>query len=150
MGITDQTLESFFTEYEARTNRALRTSPSVDVEATAAAFTDYFLGANPLGVYCAKNDEEYRQQILKGFEFYRNIRTKSMAIKSLTMTPLDDYHSMVKVHWEAFYRKPDGLEDLIDFDVIYLVQMIDETPKIFAYITGDEQKVLREHGLIES
>jgi hypothetical protein len=126
------------------------TPPSVNVEATAAAFADCVLAANPVGVNCGRNDEEFRKQIPKGFEFYRSIGTKSMTIKSLTTTSLDDYHSMIKVHWEAFYWKLDGHEDLIDFDVIYLVQMIDETPKIFAYITGDEQKVLRERGLIES
>ena len=150
MGITYQTLGSFFTEYEARTNRALGTTPSVDVEATAAAFADCFVGASPVGVMCGKNDEEFRKQIHTGLEFYRSIGTKSMTIKSLTTTLLDDYHSMVKVHWEAFYRQQDGHEDLIDFDVIYPVQTIDETPKIFAYITGDEQKVLRERGLIQS
>jgi hypothetical protein len=55
---------------------------------------------------------------------------------------------MVKVHWEAFYRKKDSSGELIDFDVIYLVQMIGDSPKIFGYITGDEQKVYKERALI--
>jgi hypothetical protein len=52
------------------------------------------------------------------------------------------------VHWRSFYTKKDGREELIEFDVIYFVQMRDEKPKIFAYITGDEQGVLREKGFI--
>ncbi|MGH7231973.1 MAG: nuclear transport factor 2 family protein, partial [Nitrospiraceae bacterium] len=84
----------------------------------------------------------------QGLAFYRSIGTKAMKIDSLTITLLDDCHWMAKVHWKAFYRKKDGREELVDFDVIYLVQIIDATPKIFAYITGDEQKVLKERGLI--
>jgi len=37
-----------------------------------------------------------------------------------------------------------------EFDVIYLVQTLGETPRIFAYITGDEEKALREKGLFPS
>jgi hypothetical protein len=36
---------------------------------------------------------------------------------------------------------------VIDFDTFYFVQRI-KNLKIFAYITGDEQKVLKEHGLV--
>jgi hypothetical protein len=39
-------------------------------------------------------------------------------------------------------------EELIEFDVIYFVQIIGEKPKIFAYITGDEQGASREKDLI--
>jgi hypothetical protein len=71
-----------------------------------------------------------------------------MKVTSLSITPLDEWHTMVKVHWEAFYRKKDSSGELIDFDVIYLVQMIGDSPKIFGYITGDEQKVYKERALI--
>lgn len=145
-GVTDQKLEEFFAEYEARFNRAL--GGSVDVEAIAGAFTDCFIEANPKGVACGKNDEKFRTMIPQGMEFYRSIGTKSMKIASLSITPLDDCHSMVKVHWQAFYEKKDGSKDVIDFDVIYLLQTGGKKMKIFAYITGDEQKVLRERGLI--
>ena len=37
---------------------------------------------------------------------------------------------------------------LTDFFAAYLVQAITGTPKIFGYITGDEQKAYREHGLL--
>jgi hypothetical protein len=55
---------------------------------------------------------------------------------------------MVKVQWRSFYNKRDGSEELIEFDVIYFVQTLNEKPKIFAYIMGDEQGVLSERGLI--
>jgi hypothetical protein len=102
----------------------------------------------PLEFLCGKNDDGFRNAIPQGYEFYRNIGTKSMNIDSVNISSLDEYHSMVKVHWNALYSKRDGSEEKIEFDVIYFVQVIEEKPKIFAYITGDEQGVLREKGLI--
>ena len=148
MPSTDPRLAEFFAEYEARTNRALADPPRLDVEATAKAFADSFVGANPNGVMCGTNDAGLRDVISKGFEFYRSIGTKSMKIASLTTTPLDECHAMVRVHWEAFYKKKDGSDEVIDFDVIYLLQTTGDGPKIFAYITGDEQKVYKERGLL--
>ncbi len=144
--IADQRLQKFFAEYEARTNRAL--DGEVDIEAIIRAFSDCFIGANPNGVMCSKNDETFRAAISQGMEFYRSIGTKSMKITSISITPLDDYHSMAKVYWRASYEKKDGVKETIDFDVIYLLQIIKEKIGIFVYITGDEQKALRERGLI--
>ena len=61
---------------------------------------------------------------------------------------MDGGHAVVKVPWEAAYEKQDGSKELPDFDVIYLVQMIGDNPKIFGYITGDEKKLYKERGLI--
>ena len=97
---TDSALADFFAEYERRTNQALADPPDVDIEASANAFADFFIGASPKGVRCGANDAELRAAIPQGFEFYRSIRTKSMRIVRLTTTPLDQHHSMVKVHYE--------------------------------------------------
>jgi hypothetical protein len=142
----DQKLKEFFREYEARFNKAM--AGAIDTEATANAFASCFIGANPLGVNCGKNDDQFRLMIPQGYEFYRNIGTKSMKIISLEITSLDNYHSMAKVHWQAIYNKKDKSKESIEFDVIYFVQTINDQLKIFAYITGDEQGVLRERGLI--
>ena len=144
----DQKLEEFFAGYEAQFNKALGPTPEVDVEATAGAFADCFVEASPLGVSCGKNDEQFRAVIPQGYEFYRSIGTKSMRIDSLAVTVLDDYHAMAKVHWLALYTKKGGGNLMLDFDVIYFVQTIDGKSRIFAYITGDEQKAYQESGLI--
>ncbi len=142
----NQRLEKFFAGYEARTNRAL--DGEIDIEAIAEAFSNCFIGASLNGVMCGKNDEKLRAAISQGMEFYRSIGTKSMKISSVSITPLDDNHSMARVYWRALYEKKGEGSEMIDFDVIYLLQMIDEKIRIFAYITGDEQKVLRERGLM--
>lgn len=141
-------LTRFFGDYEARTNRALADPPEVDVEATAAAFADCFIEANPHGVVCGKNDQHFREAIPKGLEFYRSLGTRSMTITSLIPSALDGGHAMAKVHWRAEYGKEDGTGTSIDFDVIYLLQTAGEEPRIFGYITGDEQKAYEEMGLI--
>ncbi|WP_410509479.1 hypothetical protein RSJ42_04460 [Methanosarcina hadiensis] len=142
----EKKLEDFFRKYEARFNKSL--VGTIDIEETANSFTDCFIEANPFGVHCGKNDDQFRAVIIQGYDFYKSIGTKSLIIDSVKVSSLDEYHSIAKVHWRSFYNKKDGREELIEFDVIYFVQMIDEKPKIFAYITGDEQKMLREKGLI--
>jgi len=148
METINKKLERFFAGYEAAFNRSLGETP--DVETIIRAFADCFIAANPKGVACGKNDEQLRTAIMQGYEFYKSIGTKSVKIVTLTVTSLDDYHSLAKVHYKALYKKKDSNEELVDFDVIYLIQTLAENPKIFAYITGDEQKLLREKGLIPS
>lgn len=36
----------------------------------------------------------------------------------------------------------------IDFDVYDLVQLLGGEPKVFGWVSGDEQALLREHGMI--
>ena len=140
-------INQFFTAYEKRYADAL--AGSIDVEATAAVFADAFIEANPFGVQAGKNDEELRKVIPEGMEFYRKIGTKSMEVDSVSITPLDPLHYLAKVHWRATYAKKDKSELLIEFDVIYFLQDINQELKIFAYITGDERGVMKEHGLID-
>ena len=142
-----QQLEEFFAAYAVRFNEGLTGEP--DIEGTAGAFTEWFIEANPGGVSCGKNDDVFRMRIPQGYAFYRSIGTKSMHIASLDLSPLDLFHWMAKVGWESRYEKKDGTPVRIDFSIIYLVQIIGNIPKIFAYIAGDEQKVLREYGLLE-
>jgi hypothetical protein len=144
----NQRLEKFFADYEARTNRAFADPPIVDTEESAAVYTECFIEAHPKGVICFKNDAELRKSIPQLLEGQRKLGAKSMKIAELTITPIDDLHAMAKVHWEARYIKQDGAEVVADFDETYFVQTIDDTPKIFAYVAGDQEKLLKEKGLI--
>lgn len=139
-------IEEFFNTYAQRINEALQ-GKERDTDEVAGAFANYFVEASPVGVTGSKNDEAFRKMIPKGYEFYRSIGTQLMTITSKDIRFIDDCHSMVTVHWNSVYRKKDNTTETIDFDVHYLVQTKNDI-KIFAYITGDEQKVLKEHGLI--
>ena len=74
-------------------------------------------------------------------------RDEIHADRFLSVSPLDEFHWMAKVGRESRYEKKDGTPLQINFSIIYLLQTIGNTPKIFAYTVGDEQKVLREYGL---
>jgi len=142
---TEKIIDKFFTAYEANFEKAL--AGHIDAKATANAFADCFIAANPAGVTCAKNHRQFLKNILQGYTFYRSIGTRSMKILSLMTTVLDDFHLMSKVHWKASYETEKRKAEM-EFDVIYFLQFIKEEAKIFAYITGDEQKALKEKGLI--
>lgn len=138
-------IDAFFTAYANRFNDFL-SEGRLDIAETANTFAPCFVEASPLGVQCMSNDDNFRQLLPKGCDFYKSIGTRSMRITSRQITALDDYHAMAKINWESIYMKEDGLIEL-RFDVHYFVQLLHGTIKIFAYITGDEQKLLQENGL---
>ncbi len=140
-------IERFFTGYEEEFNRALASPEEADVEAMAAAFADCFVGADPHGVRCGQNDDALREQIARGHAFYREIGVTTMRIRVLAPTPLDRWHWGVRVSWVAEYGC-DGSTGTIEFEVLYLLQVLDGRPRIFAWIAGNEEEALREHGLV--
>ena len=143
----EKSIYDFFAAYEKRFNDALQ--GETDVEGTANAFGPFFVEASPAGIHGGSNDQEFRKKIPQGMDFYRQIGTHTMEIISQEVTPLDDMHYMVKIQWKATYKNKDNTELAIEFDVIYFLQNREGQLKIFAYITGDEDKVMREHGLIQ-
>lgn len=139
-------IERFFRDYVAAFNRSLGGVP--DYEAIRAAFAPCFVAAGPTGVICGQNDEKFAEFLEQGYAFYRSIGTRRMMFRGVTLTAIDTYHQMARVLYSSEYERRDGDLVTIDFDVTYLLQIKDGTPQIFAYVAGDEQGLLREHGLI--
>jgi hypothetical protein len=147
MSIQHHEIDNFFNRYEARVNQALAgTEPNIDE--TANSFAEHFIEASPLGVNAGKNDEKFREMIPQGWTFYKNIGIRSMDILSKQITILDEFHALVKIHWNSSFVRKDKSEGAISFDVFYLLQKRDDNIRIFAYITGDEQQALKDEGLI--
>jgi len=84
----------------------------------------------------------------QGFERYRQIGTKDMRLRSVTITPIDRHHCLAHVAWTAVYDRGNDADVAIDFEVHYFVQQLEEAPKIFGWVSGDEQAVLKQHGII--
>lgn len=141
-------IERFFEAYAAQFARALTDPPEVDVEATAAAFADCFVEAGPRGVSCGRNDDAFRAMIPKGYAFYRQIGITAMRLRAFAPSQLDPRHWGVRIGWEAAYEK-GGTTGTIGFEVLYFVQVTGDGPRIFAYITGDEETELRAVGLLD-
>src|SRR5688572_9952961 len=145
----ENTIDDFFNRYAARFNWALW-NEQFDIDAVVESFAEEVIAANPLGVRAGKNDQAFKEAILKGWGLYRSIGIHSMSIISKTITLLDDFHAMVKIRWQCLFVTKEKRAGEIEFDVIYMVQMRFGSIKIFAYITGDEQQELKNSGLIES
>lgn len=139
-------IRDFFQAYEQRFNDSLHQKTDND-DAFAAAFADYFVESSARGVQGGANDESFRRAMKDGYEQYRRIGTQSMRVTGLDVTRIDEDHCMAKVHWDSTYDK-DGKTVRIDFYVWYFLTAVSGEPKIFAYVTGDEEKVLRDHGLM--
>jgi hypothetical protein len=142
-------IRRFFEAYQGRMNAALQKRPAVDVAAAAAAFARYFVGSSPRQVYGAKNGWLFRLMIPRGYAHYRRLGTQRMEIRGLSIVPLDDHHVLARTHWWSSYRRKSGDLVEIEFDNIYVLRIeTGQEPQIFGYITGDEQQVLKDHGLI--
>jgi hypothetical protein len=139
-------LKEFFDQYAAIFNSSIKGQP--DIEGAAKSFSGCFIGANPSGTSCGSNDEQLRAAISRGYSFYKRIGVTAMDIVSCDPTILDDFHEMTKIRWRCSFTRKDGFRGNIVFENIYFTQTIKDGPKIFCYITGDEQAVLKENGLI--
>ena len=141
-------IEQFFNAYAERVKLALA-GAVYDVEATVRSFASCFIEASPAGVICGNNDESFRKKIPAGYDFYRKIGIEAMYILSKEITLLNECYAMAKINWAADFTKQQQEKGSIEFQVIYLLRINEGSLKIFAYITGDEEAALKEHGLIK-
>lgn len=139
-------IDDFFSQYASTMNNALF-GDMPDVSAITRSFSDFVVGASPQGIMGGRNDETFGKSIRDGIDFYKRIGIISMNIISKDVTVLDEFHAMVKVYWKSFYGN-ERLSGEIPFEVVYLVQALGQSPKIFAFVTGDEQAALKSHHLI--
>jgi hypothetical protein len=142
----ETSVRKLFERYERVFNAALH--GDVDMDDVAALYAADFIAASPAGVMTGKNDEQLKQVMAQGYARYRTIGTKEMRIRGLRISPMDEHHCVAHVAWRATYVRNDKPDVTIDFDVHYLVQRLGAEPKVFGWVSGDEQAVLKEHGII--
>ena len=141
-------LRRFFERYERCFNRAL--AGDVDRDELAALYAAEFIAASPAGVMAGRNDGHLQQVMAQGYARYRAIGTKGMRLRDVRVSPIDELHCVAHVAWTATYARKDGADVAIDFDVHYFVQALDGKPKVFGWVSGDEQALLRRHGIDQS
>ncbi|GGE47761.1 hypothetical protein GCM10007276_26260 [Agaricicola taiwanensis] len=142
----EQAVRKLFERYESFFNRSL--ANEIDKDAIAELYASEFIAASPAGVMTGKNDEQFVEAMLKGYNHYRAIGTKHMRVRGIGLSPIDDLHCVAHVAWTATYVRDDLPETAIDFDVHYLVQVLDGDAKVFGWVSGDEQALLKQHGVI--
>jgi hypothetical protein len=142
----ETSVRKLFERYESVFNRSL--GGDIDMDEVASLYASEFIAASPAGVMTGKNDDRLKQVMTQGYARYRAIGTKDMRMRNVRLSPMDDHHCVAHVAWTATYARKDRPDVAIDFDVHYLVQTLDGEPKVFGWVSGDEQALLRKHGII--
>ena len=142
----ETSVRKLFERYERFFKQSL--GGDIDLDEIASLYASDFIAASPAGVMTGKNDNQFKQAMTQGYAHYRAIGTKEMRIRKVAISLIDEHHCVAHVAWTATYARPDLDDIAIDFDVHYLVQKLDGEPKVFGWMSGDEQAVLRKHGII--
>jgi len=142
----ETSVRKFFERYERFFNQSL--DGEMEMDEVAALYASEFIAASPAGVTTGKNDEQLKQVMAQGYARYRAIGTKGMRIRDVRLSPMDEHHCVAHVAWTATYARAARPDTAIDFDVHYFVQQLDGEPKVFGWVSGDEQALLRKHGII--
>jgi len=145
----DKTLEEsvieLFERYQELFRQAIQ--GEADMNRITSSYASALIGAAPAGVMVSQNDDQFQQVLRQGFEHYRQIGTKDMRIRNIRLSPIDKHHCVAHVAWTATCARKDQSEVTIDFDVHYFVQKLDGDPKVFGWVSGDEQAILKQHGI---
>lgn len=138
-------IRDLFERYERSFRQAL--AGQMDMDELVTLYAAEFIAATPAGVMTGKNDDHLKQVMAQEYERNRAIGTKAMRIQSLRVSPIDELHCLAHVAWTATYARKERPDTAIDFDVHYLVQMLDGEAKVFGWISGDEEALLRQRGI---
>jgi hypothetical protein len=139
-------VKNLFARYQRFFNRALH--GGADLDEGASFYAAAFIAASPAGIVAGKNDDQLGRIMEQGYERYRAIGTKEMRMRDVRLSPMDEHHCVAHVAWTAIYSRRDAPDVSIDFDVHYLVQKLNGEPKIFGWVSGDEQALLKEYGIV--
>lgn len=134
-----------FERYERFFMRAL--GGDLDGAEAASLYAAEFIAATPAGVAGGKNDAAFVAAMAQGYARYRAIGTRAMTVRAVRLSPIDDLHCVAHVGWTATYARPGRDDVAIDFEVHYLVQVLDGAAKVFGWVSGDEEALLKQHGV---
>ncbi|MBP7000257.1 nuclear transport factor 2 family protein [Amaricoccus sp.] len=139
-------VKKLFERYESFFRQSLE--GKMDMDEVASLYASDFIAASPAGVMSGKNDDQFKRVIAQGYAHYRAIGTKEMRIRHVRLSSIDDCHCVADVAWTATYDRKDQTDTKIDFDVHYLVQVLDGEARVFGWVSGDEQALLKQHGIV--
>jgi hypothetical protein len=142
----EASVRQLFERYERLFNQGL--GGDTDVREVAALYASSFISATPTGVMTGRNNDQLKQMMAQGYARYRASGTKQMRIRNVRVSPIDEHHCVAHVGWRATYARKDQPDVAIDLEVHYFVRTMHGKSKVFGWVSGDEQAVLREHGII--
>jgi Domain of unknown function (DUF4440) len=117
----------------------------LDIEKIGMMYADSFISAGPKGTI-AQSKNDFMNKADQARKFYQSIGQDSARILSKKIYLIGEVYSMVTVHWGVTFKKTG--DELIEFDVTYIVQESDTEPKIILFITHqDEEEAMKKLGL---
>ena len=135
-------IRKFFTAYEHAIN-------TFDPALVSSHFVDSFMGADPNGVFCHRNDASLRQAVEQRRDMYTQMGFKFVEVLNVSESPIDEHYTMAKVQWRVVFEKVKGQPKEFKFQITYFLYDSPEGLRIVFFIAReDEQKVLREAGLL--
>jgi len=139
-------IRAFFAQYASVFNRSL--AGQADLSEVTALYATEVIAASPAGVRAGRNDASLKEAMDQGYERYRAMGTQAMSVRHVRTCPIDEGHALAHVAWTATYAR-EGLPNVaIDFEVHYLLQERDGEITVFGWVSGDEEAVLRQHGIV--
>ena len=138
-------VRKLFERYEHLFRQGL--AGKADMGEVASLYASDVIAASPSGVMSGKNDDELKRMMAKAYERYRAIGTKDMMLRHVHLSSIDESHCVAHVAWRATCVRGSQPDTIIDFDVHYLVQVLDGEAKVFGWVSGDEQALLKQHGI---
>jgi hypothetical protein len=106
-----------------------------------------FLAAGPQGVAAFQNDDAFLGWLRQVHQF--NAQTGMTALEAIDVrdTPISNDYALATVRWGARFSKTG--EELIEFEISYLLRLTGGGPKVAAYISHEDQEaVMRSRGLL--
>jgi hypothetical protein len=143
----EQEVRQLFERYEEVFKGGLR--GELEPQAAAQLYASECIAASPAGVSTAKNDAQLLEVMAQGYERYRSSGMKNMRMRELRIAPIDGQHCLAHVAWTATYARKQQPDVDIDFEVHYFIQKLKAEAKVFGWVAGDEQAVLKKHGIIQ-
>jgi len=143
----EESTEAFMRRYGELMNAGVQTGKA-DGKQLAAMFAESCVASSPAGIAVVGGDADYGKMIEDGISNYTRIGGIAFVVERLKIEPINEQHDLARIGWRFDYARPaDGKLGTIRFENVYFVSQVGETPKIFAWVTPDEQAALQEHGL---
>ena len=131
-------LEKLFKDYEHAFDK-------LDIAAIAEHYADTFISAGPKGTI-ARDKKDFLSWAKQASDLYKSIGQKSAKILSKKIIPISNEYAMATVHWGVTFEKTG--DEVIEFDVSYIVQQIGNDLNIILFITHqDEEEAMKKLGL---
>jgi len=150
-GLMEDSMGDVMTDRESMIKNFFENYASVSMKSEpdlhADFYADDFIAAGPSGSAVYKNDAQFIEWLKRIYDFNKTTGMESIAAISVHDNPISGQYSLASVEWGAKYKKTG--EELINFEITYLLQFLENRIKIIAYISHeDQEKVMKERGIL--